>query len=116
VLLGSICYRRLRLADDLGRSLAFRGVRFPGLLRIAMLRIILIAIALLATPTIVLAQSESQTEAEKLHRVGYNFFIQGDYRKALEAFQKELPLRRAMHDKSGEAWSLNQIGRRDSKT
>lgn len=45
-------------------------------------------------------------EAERLHQAGYNFFLEREYRKALESFLSELPLRRAAGDTSGTAWSL----------
>jgi len=76
-----------------------------------MLRTIFITFALLASTALTRAQNETLTQqADRLDQDGYNFSIQRDYRKALESFQKELPLRRTMHDTSGEAWSLNQIG------
>ena len=49
-------------------------------------------------------------EADALHKAGYESFLERDYRNALEAFGKELPLRRAAKDVVGEAWALHQIG------
>ena len=98
------------VVDNLSVTWLSPAASTQSLYRFAMLRSFFITIALVVTPALSLAQNESRNPAEKLHHDGYNLFIQRDYRKALEAFQKELPLRRAMHDTSGEAWSLNQIG------
>ena len=57
------------------------------------------------------AQTNPQIEAaEKLNKVGSDFFLERNYEKALEFFLKELPLRREAKDALGEAWALNQIG------
>jgi outer membrane protein assembly factor BamD (BamD/ComL family) len=58
------------------------------------------------------ASSDPRTqEAENLHQAGYRSFLERDYKKALEAFQKELPLRQAVNDPVGAGWALNQAQR-----
>src|SRR5215510_3284742 len=49
-------------------------------------------------------------EAENLNKAGYNFSLQRNFKKALDSYLSELPLRRATSDKLGEAWALNLIG------
>ena len=68
-------------------------------------------------PALLLAQKPGQpqtdaklAQAEKLDLDGYHFFIERNYRRALDSFQNELQLRRAARDALGEAWALNQIG------
>lgn len=81
------------------------------------LRLVLLALLAFGAATPAPAQSVAGpqanpqlAEAERLHRAGYEHFVGREYREALAAFVKELPLRRAAGDTVGEAWALNQIG------
>ncbi len=115
-----LCYeRRPLLFGGLGGGFASRHLsRYVALgfdrrfMIVKLKHFFIIALLLLATlAQSSFAQTNLQIEAaEKLNKVGSDFFLERNYEKALESFLKELPLRRAAKDTLGEAWALNQIG------
>lgn len=64
--------------------------RIQVVLRIAMFRIILISIALLATPTIVFAQIESQTEALDSYRHALSILVEFSQRMTIDNLTAEI--------------------------
>ncbi len=69
-----------------------------------------LALSARSLPAVAQATQDRKAEAEKLLKVGVQYYQQSQFRAALETFQKALVLFRQINDRRGEGTTLNNIG------